>query len=179
MNVTKVAKIWTKTRKRIIKKKKILFFFCSLCYSKGLNAGWYYSWNQWSYTQYQNNYSWHSDRVQSDNRFSRDHPEGWGAAVWWKWRNIRKGQSPDRGWRKKIIIRVFFCLSNDDRKAEVDVTTTVYLHWMVKWKCPPIFLSISPKPPCHIFFFLFFLPPNQNLPVSALPRLLPNVLKTG
>lgn len=29
-------------------------------------------------------------------------------------------------------VRVFFCLSNDDRKAEVDVTATVYLHWMVK-----------------------------------------------
>lgn len=33
---------------------------------------------------------------------------------------------------KIIIIRVFFCLYNDDRKAEVDVTATVYLHWMVK-----------------------------------------------
>lgn len=29
-------------------------------------------------------------------------------------------------------IRAFSCLSNDDRKTEVDVTATVYLHWMVK-----------------------------------------------
>ena len=43
-----------------------MFFlqFMLLC---KLNTRWYYSSNQWSYTQYQNNYSWHSDRVQSDN----------------------------------------------------------------------------------------------------------------
>lgn len=83
------------------------------------------------------------------------------------------------GWGK---IRVFACLSNDDRNAEVDVTATVYLHWMVKkmpshlpLHLPRISLSqIHPNAPSPKSPLL-----NQNLPVSSLPQRLPNVLKTG
>lgn len=171
MDVTKVAKIRTKTRKRIIKKKNSLFFAVCVILR---------DWMQGDITA-EISEATHSIRtitvdIQIESNQTTDFLEiilkggGWGAAVWWKWRNIRKGQeSPDRGWRKIIIIRVFFCLSNDDRKAEVDVTATVYLHWMVKWKCPPIFLSISPKPPCHNFFFTPPQPESSSKFPTAAP----------
>lgn len=53
-------------------KRSFLQFMLFCC----LNTRWYYSSNQWSYTQYWNNNSWHSDRVHLDDRFSNNRPEG-------------------------------------------------------------------------------------------------------
>lgn len=65
-------------------------------------------------------------------------------------------------------------------ETEVDVTATVYLHQMVKQKCPHLALY-----PPHISLSQIntpvFLTPRlkPNSPVSSLLHLFPNVLKTG
>lgn len=75
---------------------------------------------------------------------------------------------------------------NNNKSVRAFLMMTEKLKWMLQllciytgWSNENALPSSSPSPQNLPVTIFFFTPPNQNLPVSSLPQLLPNVLKTG